>query len=217
MTSVDSNSSSQTTIYLVRHGESVANTQNRFGLDTPLTELGATQASTLATTLADVDFDAVYSSNLLRARQTAEILASARNLHVLIKPGLKERNWGKLSGLREPDIFAGYGEIFANVKTMPVSVRLGFKIVPDIETENELIVRYTAALSDIARYHPGQTILVVSHQTAMRFFLMHIGYATYPELSYGSIPNGSFIKLITDGTQFEVSETHGLIKTDYWY
>ena len=217
MSPAAASSSTPTTIYLVRHGQSIANIQSRFGLDTPLTPLGAAQAKTLAATLADVHFHAIFSSNLLRARQTAEIIAGPRNMRVEIKPGLKEKDWGSLNGLVEQDVFETYADEFTRLKNLEASERGQTKIVPDMESEDELVDRYGTALVDISRYHPGQTVLAVSHQTVMRLFLTHIGYAPYPELSQGSIPNGSYIVLTTNDVDFDVTETHGVIKTDYWF
>jgi len=87
-----------TTLLLVRHGETDWNAEGRLQghTDRPLNDFGRRQAAALAERLADDDIDAVYASDLARARETAEILADRLGLAVVTDPDLRERNWGQL-------------------------------------------------------------------------------------------------------------------------
>ena len=89
-----------TTIFLARHGESDWNAEHRWQghADRPLTERGLEQARELAARLADVELDAVYSSDLRRAWETAEAVASSQGIEVARQPELREVDVGSWSG-----------------------------------------------------------------------------------------------------------------------
>lgn len=205
------------TIYLVRHGQSEANIQALFGLDTELTDEGRQQAKSLAGVLEDIHFDAIFSSNLIRAKQTAEIVALERKLAVQTKELLRERHWGSIEGKDKKKVRTELKELFEKAKSMEVSERVKYRIVPDMESEEDSVSRYLTVLREIAIAYAGKNVLVVSHQTIMRFFLMHIGYVTYNELPEGSIKNSGFIKLESDGLDFKVVETQGVERKDSWF
>lgn len=90
-----------TTIYIVRHGESEANAKGilQGQKDYPLTPKGEEQALIISNELKGINFDAIFSSDLLRAKRTAEIIAVERKLAVNTTKMLRERNYGRLEGL----------------------------------------------------------------------------------------------------------------------
>ncbi|MDQ5981548.1 MAG: 2,3-bisphosphoglycerate-dependent phosphoglycerate mutase [Patescibacteria group bacterium] len=205
------------TIYLVRHGESEANIKGLFGMDTSLTNNGKEQANNLATSLKNIHFDAVFSSPLERAKQTADIIALERRIAVETKELLRERNWGSIDGKQKEEVRRDLHELFEKAKHLSTEERFKYKVVPDMESEEEMMGRYITALREIAIAYTNKNVLIVSHQTIMRTFLMHIGYATYTELPEGSIQNSGYIKLLSDGIEFEVVETKGVVKKDSWF
>jgi probable phosphoglycerate mutase len=89
-----------TTILLARHGETDWNRERRWQgrADRPLNDTGRTQARQLAEVLASREIDAVYASDLLRARETAEIVADRLGLPVGLDPGLREVDVGDWAG-----------------------------------------------------------------------------------------------------------------------
>jgi broad specificity phosphatase PhoE len=89
-----------TILYVIRHGQTTWNRENKVQgqLDVPLDEVGEKQAAALAQRLTGQEIDKLYSSDLLRASRTAEIIAGILNLPVGIKPALRERNWGDWQG-----------------------------------------------------------------------------------------------------------------------
>src|SRR5262249_60844859 len=99
-----------TTILLARHGETDWTREGRFQghADPPLNEAGRAQAIELAERLASTPFDAVYSSDLARAHETAEILASSHGVPVVADPGLREIDVGSWSGLTRAEIEARF-------------------------------------------------------------------------------------------------------------
>ena len=205
------------TLYLVRHGQSQANLDGKFGLDTPLTKDGFMQARELALSLQNIHFDAVFSSELIRSKQTAETVALERKLKVETRELLKEKNWGSLEGKSKDQVRQDLKHLFDKAKTMTNEERVKYKVVPDMENEEEMMTRYITALREIALAYIGKSVLIVSHQTIMRTFLMHIGYVNYTELPEGSISNAGYIKLLADGVDFYVDATKGVNRTESWF
>ena len=90
-----------TTLLLVRHGETDWNAEGKLQghTDRPLNAYGRRQAQTLAERFASESIDALYASDLSRARETAEILGAKLGLGVEVDPDLREKNWGNWEGL----------------------------------------------------------------------------------------------------------------------
>jgi 2,3-bisphosphoglycerate-dependent phosphoglycerate mutase len=121
-----------------------------------LNELGREQARALADELADVRLDAIYASDLARARATAEVVAEAHGLEVRVDPRLRERSFGSWEGLTREDIAA-----------FPEGSR------HDGESDDEVRSRVLEAVEEIARAHPGEQVLVVSHGGALNTLWHH--------------------------------------------
>jgi 2,3-bisphosphoglycerate-dependent phosphoglycerate mutase len=139
-----------TTLLLVRHGETDWNADGRLQgqTDRPLSDFGRRQARKLAEELADEPLEAIYSSDLARARETAEIVGERLGLPVVLDPELREKDWGSWEGLTavERDRVEFVGE--------------------STEEHQERILR---ALQRIAERHPGGgSVLVVTHGGSMR-------------------------------------------------
>ena len=85
-----------TTLLLVRHGETDWNADGRLQghTDRPLSDFGRRQARQLADELEGEQFDAIYASDLARARETAEIVGARLGLPVVLDPDLREKDWG---------------------------------------------------------------------------------------------------------------------------
>lgn len=212
-----SNEQNYCTMFLVRHGQSQANEDGLFGLDAPLTKQGKEQAEELAKSLRSIHFDAVFSSALIRAKQTADVIALERKIAVETKDLLREKHWGELEGKLKNEVRRDLKHLFEKAKVMTDEERSRYRTVPDMENEEEMMERYIITLQEIATAYIGKTVLIVSHQTIMRTFLMHIGYVKYNELPEGSISNVGYIKLKCDGIDFIVDETSGIKKTESWF
>ncbi len=153
-----------TTILLVRHGETDWNAERRVQghSDRPLNETGRAQARSLAEELAAERIDAVYSSDLLRAHETARIVAETKGLGVTAIPDLRERDFGTWEGLTDDEILARFPE----AATGPWG---------DAETRQQMAERVADALRRIADAHPDGNVLVVSHGGPLRAVLTHCG------------------------------------------
>ncbi len=153
-----------TEILLVRHAETDWNVQRRVQghSDTPLNETGRDQARALADELAGEEIEAVYSSDLLRAHETARIVADRLGLDVVASRDLRERDFGTWEGLTDEEIFARYPEAHNGSWG-------------DAETREEMTRRVLEALERIAEAHPEGRVLVVSHGGPVRAVLQRCG------------------------------------------
>lgn len=151
-----------TTILLARHGETDWNLQRRVQghSDQPLNETGRAQARALADELATVPLDAVYASDLARARETARIVAERLGLPVTTLHELREKHFGTWEGLTDEEVF----QRFPAARQGPWG---------DGETPEQLSARVLAALRSIAAEHPDGQVLVVAHGGPLRALLRH--------------------------------------------
>jgi broad specificity phosphatase PhoE len=152
-----------TTIFLARHGESDWNVQKRFQghSDRPLTERGREQAHALADLVGSEKIDAVYTSPLRRARETAEIVAARAGLEAVALPELREVDTGSWSGLSRADVEVRFPEGFARWRS-------GGSGWEDGESYEEMAERVIGALRKIAEHHPDGRVLVISHGGPIR-------------------------------------------------
>jgi broad specificity phosphatase PhoE len=152
-----------TTILLARHGESDWNRSKQWQgwADRPLTELGRRQAAELAARLEETELDAVYSSDLQRARETAEIVARTKDLAVESTPDLREVDVGSWSGLTRAEAEARFPEAYGRWLQ-------GGEGWEDGETYQEMSARVLSALQRIAAAYPGDRVLVVAHGGSIR-------------------------------------------------
>jgi broad specificity phosphatase PhoE len=152
-----------TTIFLARHGESDWNVEERFQghSDRPLTERGRKQARALANLVGAEKIDAVYTSPLSRARETAEIVAARAGLEAVALPELREVDTGSWSGLSRADVEARFPEGFARWRSGGSGWENG-------ESYDEMAERVIGALRKIAEDHPDGRVLVISHGGPIR-------------------------------------------------
>jgi broad specificity phosphatase PhoE len=149
-------------LLLVRHGETDWNRDGRWQgqSDTPLNELGRRQARELAEELDDADV--VYSSDLARARETAEILAERLGLEVRLDPRLRERAFGAWEGLTTAEIGRGFTDAHGRWQAGE-----GFG-ADDAEPFEAFGQRVRAFLTEVLHRHPRETVLVVGHGGSIR-------------------------------------------------
>ena len=150
------------TILLVRHGETDWNLERRWQghADRPLNETGREQARALAEELAIDPPDAVYSSDLCRASETAQIVADRLGLTVALDARLREVDVGEWSGMTAAEVELRYPEGMRRRLAGGAGWERG-------ERYEAMAERVLAALHDIAAVETGR-VLVVSHGGAMR-------------------------------------------------
>lgn len=149
-----------TRLLLIRHGETAWNAEHRIQgrLDVPLSTTGIWQASRLAERLAGEAIDAVIASDLARAWMTGAPLADAQGLTMVPDRRLRERSFGIFEGKTLDEIAAEHPQEFAAWRARDVDWR-----IPDGESGTEFIGRVLDAMREIAAFHLGRTVAVVTH------------------------------------------------------
>jgi len=147
-------------LILIRHGETLWNEKKRFqGIsDIELSTKGRAQACALARSLRKEPLTAIYTSPLIRARQTADCLAEHHACPIVIAEGLKEINQGELDGLTGEDLRKNYPDFLLRWRTEPENT-----ILPGGESLGGLQKRAWAVIEDIARKHARETVAAVAH------------------------------------------------------
>ena len=157
-----------TTLLLVRHGQTIWHEGNRYAgsSDVPLTELGRAQAQDLARWAPTARLDAVWSSTMIRALDTARPAAAAAGLELHTDARLVEVAFGQGEGLTRAEMAHAMPAALAAFTAAPASVPL-----PGGEAGYAAITRAAAALREICAQHPDGRVLVVAHATLLRLVL----------------------------------------------
>jgi broad specificity phosphatase PhoE len=151
---------SDTSILLVRHGETSETAEKRYpsALDLSLSKRGRAQASALACVLQHVGLDAVFTSESQRARETAEPLIAGRQIVLHVLPELAEMRFGQLGGLTFDEAGRAFPDVFRRWHDNPFEVML-----PDGEAFLDFVSRVRRTRRQLSRTWAGRTITVVTH------------------------------------------------------
>ncbi len=154
-----------TKIYLVRHGETEWNSTNRFqgSTDVPLSQHGIEQAKKVANKLKNYNIEAIASSDLSRALDTAKELANIINVDIQLNPGLRELSFGEWEGLTAEEILKLYGENYTTWRTTPTKAVL--PVEGSLEAASK---RGLKALNEVVNNNLGKTIAVFAHASIIK-------------------------------------------------
>lgn len=203
-----------TTFYIVRHGQTVWNVAMRLQghLDSPLTSKGVKQAQELAQKFVSLRLDAIFASDVGRARRTAEIIAAGRQLQVETTELLREGYFGKYEGRPVEEFLTELaGEIDAR-QQLATKEYLEYGLSPEVESGAAMVRRFMRFLDDKSQTYQGKSALVVSHGAMMRMLLIHLGFGTHKELGARCIANLAYIKLVVTKEGYSIVETQGITK-----
>ncbi len=176
-----------TRLCLIRHGQTDWNLEGRYQgqSNVPLNEAGRAQAQALRGQLHGQSFAAIYSSDLRRAKETAEIIATDFHLLVKAEPRLREINQGEWEGQQVEAIRDRYARLWEQRSLDPASLR-----PPGGETVGEVAKRVYAALDDIASIYPAASVLIVSHGLALATVICRVRGIPLGR-AYAEIPNNT--------------------------
>ncbi len=180
-----------TDLLLIRHGQATHNLEGRWegwGA-TPLTETGQRQAEALARQLAEWSppITWLYSSPLLRARQTAVPIARQLALEPILEDGLRECNFGQVSGLTREAFRAAMPEAYARWQDRS---DLTFQF-PGGEQRQAFFWRVGRTLDEITARHRGEQVVIVAHGGTIRAGLAHLLPDTMSDWWAYALENGS--------------------------
>ena len=154
---------------LLRHAETDWNRERRFqgGRDVPLSATGRQQAESAARLLAATRLDAVWSSPLRRARDTAAAIAAPQGLCVREEAAFREMGFGEWEGLTRDEVSASFPARYRGWTETPHLV-----VPPGAETLEEVRARVLAGLDELREAHDGQTVCVVAHGVSIRILIL---------------------------------------------
>ncbi len=167
-----------TRLYLIRHGQSAGNAEGRFGGHgpTPLSEFGIQQAEKNAKVLAKEGVNVIDSSDLLRAVQTAEPLATLLNLPINSSEAFRERHVGVLEGLTFDESKQAFPKDYYALVNRNIN-----HVITEGESYRQLLRRITAKLNNVLRSHQGERVAIYSHTGAICFLILHLLGAIHRE------------------------------------
>ena len=161
-----------TVFYLLRHGTTEWNQQLRYQgrADNPLDEIGEKQGSLLRDYFKDIHVDLGVTSPLCRASRTLEHALSSQQspVPVIVEPGVIEIDFGEADGLTKEEIFERYPDFY---RMYILNEDRGHAQAPGGESLVQVYYRMRDSILRIAREHPGETVVVGSHGTAIQTFL----------------------------------------------
>lgn len=196
-----------TEIVLIRHGETAWNVARRLQghIDIALNDAGVVQANALGRALAAEHFDAIYASDLKRARQTALAVANTRAQTVVIDPALRERCYGGFEGLTHAEVVTRFPEYHKAWQARVFDAPL-----PAGESEGETLrsfnTRVLTALANIAKRHAGGKVAVVTHGGVLECAHRAAQGLTPDRPRDFPILNASINRLSWDGARFELMQ-----------
>lgn len=158
-------------VLLIRHGETDYNREHRLqgALPVPLNANGILQAEALGSYLKRHEIETIFSSPMIRARQTADIIANALHVTVQEEPRIQEIMFGKFEGLLPSEIDSTYPEENRMWKSGDMSYT-----APDGESRRTVQKRMAEAWDDLSNRDGYETIALVSHGSALRIIMRYL-------------------------------------------
>lgn len=182
------------TIYLVRHGETLANRQGilQGWSNNPLDDTGEKQAAALVARAERVPLAAIYTSDLIRTRQTAAPLAQARGIQPIVLPGLREVSFGKWDGHHLDEIQEKDPETLRDIFLKPAQV--------DLEAEEDLYASQKRGWKTfkglVEKMEPDTSILCVSHGGLIRLLVCSLLDIPIDNMWKLSLYNTAFVQVV---------------------
>ncbi len=170
-----------TKILLIRHAQATGNIEGVFQghLNSGITDVGVKQLEALSERMKDIDFDAIYSSPLIRARETAKAVNKYRQLPINFHDELMEINGGDWEGVPFDEIPNLYPELSEVWENEPYN----FEALNG-ETMRNVCQRMVDIIGKIAKENEGKTVCVVSHGCAIRNYITFLRYGALEKLAY---------------------------------
>ena len=186
------------TIYLIRHGITQANKENRFAgrTDEDLHDDGREQIARVGKVLEDKNITAVYCGPARRTVQSAEILGEVLGVPFRPVNALDEINIPHWDGLTKEEIRQRYGEEYPTWLSAPQAFRS-----PGCETLQQVQERAVRGVADILARHDSDSLLLVSHLIVLRCLLLHHQGLEIKDFRSIKIDNGSVVRITKTGRQ----------------
>ena len=160
----------ETEIILIRHGETEWNSQKRMQghSNSDLSEVGRGQIQALGELMKNVSFDHIYSSDSLRARQTAEAITQYSGHTLQFDQRIREKNLGVFEGLTSTEAKERHPEIYRLFKTAGANY-----VIDEGESTQQLLERALEFIEEIRLRHPQERVVMVTHGGVVRVLMKH--------------------------------------------
>lgn len=190
-----------TELVLIRHGETDMNRELRFQgqVDVALNATGHEQARRLAARMAGEAAHAFYASDLRRAQQTAEPIASGLALEAVPETGLREQSFGRVDGLRVDDIKRDHPDAWAGWLRFEPDFAM-----PEGESTRAFHARVMDALRRLVAAHPDQTVVVVTHGGVLDMVYRSARSLGLQGPRQSEIPNAGLNRIRVRGERIEI-------------
>lgn len=198
--------------YVVRHGQTEWNVKGvvQGQSNSPLTQAGIKQAKETGKKLKNIQFAAIFSSDLIRAERTAQIIAVDHQLAVKTNALLREKSFGKFEGIKILELKEKLQNLLNYRDQLSDEARFKYSIHKEIETDESMAARFLVFLRETAVAYPNKNVLVVSHGSIMRTLLVHLGWTSYAKVELVNINNAGYFVMESDGVDFYIKKTEGI-------
>ncbi len=158
-------------LYIIRHGQTAWNREEVFRgtRDIPLNEVGLKEAAALADSLHKIRFDALYTSPLSRARQTADAVAKHQSLSPQIEPLLTDLNFGAWQGRPHEEVKQEYPELYQTWVTAPEQTHF-----PEGASLQDVLNHADTLLANLRETHQGQTVGLFTHRVVCKVLICRL-------------------------------------------
>lgn len=196
--------------YIIRHGETEWNLKGRIQgqLDSPLTQAAIEETKQKRTQLPIKEFSAIYSSDLGRAKQTAQLLNAEHKLASFTTALIRERYLGILQGKARQDLNDRLLQLLDNLENI-TQLKAEDPTI-DIETTEEFITRILLLLRQLALARSDEKVLLVAHSGVMRHLLHKLGVFNVKRLYHIKIENLGYFVVDSNGSEFKVRQLVGI-------
>ncbi len=197
-------------LWIVRHGQTESNQKGIFQgqSNSALTDLGKKMAADYAKEIQEINFAAIFSSDLGRAVETAEILKLERAIKIQTTALIRERNLGILQGKRKDQLTKKLQNLLHHLDKIKqeTDVPEGTNIEP-IKKMNQRILTF---LRETAVAYPGKKILIITHGGVIGHLLVKLTYKNIKRYRDLKLYNLATVVLQSDGIDFFIKDTHNL-------
>lgn len=190
-----------TILWIIRHGETAWNAEGRVQgqTDVPLSDVGYAQARAVAAAVAGERFVAIYSSDLLRVRQTADPAARALDLRVRLDAALRERHYGVFETLTYAEAKILHPDDYARFKAKDPDY--DFRSGESLRGFHE---RSLNCIASIANQHAGRSVLVFTHGGVLDSVFRRATGRELSERRDFAVPNAALNRIEIDGNAWNV-------------
>ncbi|MES2122654.1 MAG: histidine phosphatase family protein [Chlamydiota bacterium] len=190
-------------LYIVHHGDTEYTAEGRLQgwIDPSLSDEGREQMQELAMKLSTVKIDAIYSSSLARAQESAQILSETLQLPVIVMPELRGESHGNLEGMLKAEY--QQDPHYLQYKSLSSEEKIFFSVGEEGLSKADVARQAIPALKEICLKHPGENVVIVTHGGVLKFIHFLLGNYTPEQIE--EVPHGEMLRIEGDGSALAIT------------